>query len=259
MLDSVFHPDGDLLVPTELARGPWDSNAQHGGAPAAILGRAIERCEPQEGMAVARISVDLLRPIPLTPLQPRAQIVRDGRRVPLIDAELLDGDQVVARASAWRIRAGEDLAPSVAAGTTPPGPEHGTKHAPYRDVPGFWTAIEWHLVVGTFNEVGAATGWARLTVPIVAGEDPSPLQRVLAAADFGNGISSVVDYFEHLFVNVELTVHLFRYPVGEWVCLEAETSSDQRGIGVARSTLFDTTGQIGTGAQALLIDRRPDR
>ena len=46
MSDAVFHLDGDLAVPSALARGPWSLDALHGGAPAALLARALERADP---------------------------------------------------------------------------------------------------------------------------------------------------------------------------------------------------------------------
>lgn len=258
MLDAVFHPDGELLVPTELARGPWDPRAQHGGAASGVLGRAIERCDPVDGLAIVRVVVDLLRPVPLAPLRIEAHVERGGRRVQLVDAALLDGDRPVARASAWRMRVGDDVVPGVSNGAPPPGPETGHSQGAHTDLPGFWRAVEWRFVTGSFDVVGPATGWARLTVPLVAGEEPSPLQRVLVAADFGNGISSMLDFMRYMYVNVELSVHLHRLPRGEWICLDAETSVDRTGIGVTRSTLHDLSGPIGNSAQSLLVDRRPD-
>jgi hypothetical protein len=97
----------------------------------------------------------------------------------------------------------------------------------------------------------------RMRHPLVAGEEPSPLQRVLIAADVGNGISAVLDWRRFVFINVDLTVHLERLPAGEWVCVDAATIPNGTGIGTAESILFDRDGRIGRGAQSLLIDRRP--
>ncbi|MGH2724486.1 MAG: hypothetical protein ACRDI0_09530 [Actinomycetota bacterium] len=92
--------------------------------------------------------------------------------------------------------------------------------------------------------------------PVVAEEPISPLDRVLTVADSGNGISWVVDPSTHLFVNTDLTVHLARLPVGEWVCLDARTRVGPSGIGVAESVLWDDRGRFGRAAQSLLVAPR---
>jgi hypothetical protein len=117
-------------------------------------------------------------------------------------------------------------------------------------------AIEIRFVAGTFRESGPATGWFRLRVPIVAGEEPSALQRVAAAGDFGNGISSMLSWDEHLFINPDLTLYLDRVPGGEWICLESQTRIALGGIGIAESVLYDQQGAFGRAIQALLVARR---
>jgi len=255
MLEPLYEIDGDQLVPSEYARGPWDPRAQHGGPVCAALGRAMEG-EADDGFAVVRFAAELMRPIPLKALRIDARTVRGGKRVRLVEATLWDGDEQVVRAAGWLMRVGDEVAPSMAQAPPPPGPDHGVLHDPGTDFPGFWLAVEWRFVAGTFTGIGPSTGWCRLRTPLVAGEEPSPLQRVLVAADFGNGISSSLPWEQFVFVNVDLTVHLHRYPAGEWVCLDATTDTDPAGIGIAASRLYDERGPIGRAAQALLVDRR---
>ncbi len=117
-------------------------------------------------------------------------------------------------------------------------------------------AIEIRFVEGAFMARGPSTGWFRLRVPLVAGEEPSPLQRLAAAGDFGNGISSVVSWDDHLFINPDLTLYIDRAPQGEWICLQAETRVVADGIGMAESVLFDERGRVGRATQALVVARR---
>ena len=109
---------------------------------------------------------------------------------------------------------------------------------------------------GAFHGGGPATAWFRLRIPILDGEEPSALQRLAAAADFGNGISSPLSWGEYLFINPDLTLYLDREPMGEWIGLAASTTIAAGGIGVSESVLYDERGRIGRATQALLIARR---
>lgn len=258
MAEPVFRIDGDLVVPTELARGPWDPNGQHGGPVAASLARAIEGCEPEPDVFVMRMVVDLLRPVPLTPLRTEAVVRRGGKRVQLVDASLFAGDELVARAAAWRRRASTRDMPLIQkAHPMPAQPDEGVLWKPRMEGVGFWRAVEWRFVSGEFEGIGPSGGWCRLVVPLFEGEEPTPLQRTLVAADFGNGISGELDFYSYLFVNVDLGVHLHRLPHGEWIGVDAATSVGSEGLGVARTTLHDMHGPIGAGVQQLYIDHRP--
>jgi hypothetical protein len=111
-------------------------------------------------------------------------------------------------------------------------------------------------VRGAFEVPGPATDWIRLALPVIDGLEPLPIERVAAAADFGNGISRIVDFAELLFINPDLTVYVHREPVGEWVCLDAVSYIEPHGIGMAKSDLFDVGGPIGVAVQSLVIDTR---
>jgi hypothetical protein len=253
MQGAFYQRDGDRFVPSELTRGPWDPRAQHAGPPAALLGRSVERCEPREGMQLGRITLEILAPVPLAPLQANARVVRPGRSVELLEASLSGPDGEVMRASAWRLQTGDVALQSDSA---PPGPEQGVSRDFFdtgQDT-GYHVAMEYRFVEGAFLERGPATVWMRMRVPLVEGEEPSPLERVLVAADSGNGVSATLDYERYLFVNTDLSVHLLRMPDGEWICLDATTHVD--GLGLSDTALWDERGRIGRAAQTLLVRRR---
>ncbi len=140
----------------------------------------------------------------------------------------------------------------------PPGPEAGAAsdmQAPYR--PMFSPdAVEMRFVCGAFGERGPSTAWFRLRRPLVRGEVASPLQRLAAAADFGNGISATLSWDDWVFINPDLTLYVERQPSGEWICLQARTRIAAGGIGVSESVLYDERGRIGRATQALLVARR---
>lgn len=260
MNESFYERSGDQFVATELTRGPWDPNAQHAGPPSALLGREIERGDGGDGFQVGRVVFEILKPVPIGAVRVEAEVVRPGRSVQLVEATLSNDDGALVRARAWLLRTTDlDLPDEVTAvDPAPLGPEEGSTpefFATGQSV-GYHTAMEWKAVAGAFVEPGPATVWMRMRHPLVAGEEPTPLQRALIAADVGNGISAVLDWRTHVFINVDLSVHFERMPEGEWVCVDAVTRPRSSGIGTAESVLSDERGRIGRAAQSLLIAQR---
>jgi Thioesterase-like superfamily len=259
-MDAVYVDHGREVVPTEYACGPWDPALQHGGAPAALLARAVEREIGGRDGQVVRLSVELMRPIPLAALAVSARTVRAGKKLRLVEAVLSVADVDVARAMAVWLRTTHLDLPAPAAETptpVPPGPEAG--HSPPPEVAtssGFFSGFETRVVAGDFRVAGPGLAWFRIRRPIVAGEEPTPLMRMAAVADFANGISSALDLDDWSFVNADLTVWCYRYASGGWIALDSQTALADTGIGCSHSSVFDTAGPIGWSAQSLLLDRR---
>ena len=262
---AFFIPDGPAFAATELTRGPWDPGSQHAGPPAALLARAIERCEPREAAQLARVTIEILRPVPIASLTATASIRRPGRSVELLEGSLTlasDGTELM-RATAWRLRTTElELPPPPAEppDPPPPGPECGesTPFFPTGAAVGYHTAVDYRFVRGAFLEPGPAMVWMRMRQALVAGEEPTPLQRVMVAADSGNGVSAALDWERFVFINTDLTVHLARPPAGEWVGLDAVTMPLPSGVGLTDTALWDERGRIGRAAQTLLVAPRCD-
>ena len=274
-MDAFFVAEGNRFVPTELTRGPWDPRSQHAGPPAALIGRAIARLDGGAERELGRITYEILRPVPIAPLTVSAEVIRPGRAVELVEATLADGEGEVIRARAWRLRRGEVDIPAglsshdgpgtlgsspstLRPGFAPPGPDQA-KPGRFPDTGqevGYHTAMEYRFVRGGFADPGPAVAWMRMRVPLVEGEQPTPLDRVLVAADSGNGVSATLDWSRFLFINVDLTVHLHRQASGEWVCLDAITIPERSGIGIADTALYDERGPIGRADQTLLVDAR---
>ncbi len=256
---ALFEPDGDLLVPTELARGPWSPDALHGGPVAAVVARSAERLAGADGLAFTRLTLELLRPVAVGPVAVTSKVVRPGRRVQLVDTVVRQAGTDVAWGRTLRIRvdtARPDVATAESEDDAPPGPAAGTEVP--SSLPGYVAfhnhAVELRFVDGHFDRPGPAICWFRLRFPVVAGEEASPVQRAVAAADFGNGISAELDFRTGLFINPDLTVALTRPPVGEWVGLEARTRFGSPGIGSAESVLWDERGRIGRASQSLVVE-----
>jgi Thioesterase-like superfamily len=270
--DALFQPDGEMWLPTDFARGPWSPDALHGGPVAALIARAVESCESDDEMHVARLTVELLRPVPVVPLTVTTTISRPGRKVQLVDVRVCSADHDLAWGRALRIRRLAEGSPGTVGladvtvsgprpgqdPNAPPGPDDG--HASPEPVRGYTAfhsdGAELRFVAGEFGRRGAATVWVRLAVPVVPGEVPSSLERVAGASDFGNGVSSLFDFQNYLFINPDLSVFMNRPAVGEWICIEATTALGTAGVGLAQSTLWDVGGPLGRSIQNLLVERR---
>ncbi|MFI5560998.1 thioesterase family protein [Amycolatopsis japonica] len=258
MTEAFYVPSGDgVFLPTPHTAGPWTPDAQHFGPPSALLVRALEEVEAPHASQLARVTVEILGPAPLKELSVRARVERPGRSVEWLTAELSHGERVVARASAWRIATSDTTAVATADAPALPSPDGlPASNWPEGWHGGYLEAVEWRRVRGALDEPGPATVWGRQRVALVDGEKPSPLQRLFVLADSGNGISNFLDPREWWFINSELTVHLRRPPLGDWIGVDAATLVGPNGIGTATTTLHDASGPIASGVQALLVRPR---
>jgi len=293
--ESIFLAEGERFAPTEQARGPWDPRALHGGAPAALIAAAFERLQPGAELRIARLGFEFLRPVPLAPLKLSTRIVRPGRRVQELAGELSADlgsgtEEVVCRASALRVR---EIAPDVPASEPPPvahdtaagEPEAVAPHAsasssepaapaPHAALPppDAGKAVRFSLDGATGasfaatamemrwlddpRALGPKRVWMRLRHPLLPDEQLTPLTRLAATADFGNGVSAALPFEGFLFINADLSIHLQRPPRGEWIGLDARTLLHSGGAGLAESILHDVHGPVGRAFQTLVVERR---
>src|SRR6185312_757902 len=203
MTESIFLAEGDLFVPTEHARGPWDPRALHGGAPAALIASAFERMEPGRELPFARLSFEFLRPVPMAPLKLTTHISRPGRRVQALAAELEADGVTVCRASALRLVATPGELPELALAQVRAaqaeaiaGPEEGrnvhftldeVEHKSFASTAMEMRFLEGAPLSGELPELdapskhvpsGAAKVWMRLRYPLLPDEPLTPLARV---------------------------------------------------------------------------------
>jgi hypothetical protein len=246
--------------------GPWFADAQHMGPPSALLVRALERESGRDDVRLARVTVEVLGKVPVGPLEVRSTVARRGRTIELVTAELAATDptsgttRAVARASGWFhgvVDTAEVVTVPGAAMPALPGPGQGvTRPIPEGWLPGYLTSVDWRWIEGGLDEPGPGRGWGRLLTQVVAGEEPSPVQRLAAVADSTNGFASRIDMRSWLFVNTDLTLHLHREPRGEWTGLDADSVIGPEGTGTAYSVVHDEAGPVGRAAQALTVRPR---
>ncbi len=252
-----FH--GELIQPTEYTRGPWMADAQHGGPPAALLQRLIEG-ETEPDHWIARMSVELLAPVPLAPLTFTTERQQLSRRVQVAVAELLSDGRLVARARARILRQSK---PVVSESPESDGPFTVPGAETQREAPAWFVgqdhltfhqkALDHRWEVGDFDSPGSALCWQRLNRPVISGEDATGQQRVMAVADIASGVSAVLSTASgYGMINSDLDVAFVRPPVGEWIRTDATTRLGPKGTGVCASTLCDELGVVAHGTQTLL-------
>lgn len=239
---------------TELTTGPWSRDAQHGGAPASLMAHVMQTVGTPD-MFPARFTAEFLRPVPVAELVADARVVRTGKRVEVVSASLTAEGVAVAAARAVRIRRHQIDVPQAQVESAPAIPAQRGLDFSLDYVSFVADALDVRFVEGSMTRPGPASAWVRLTVNVVDDQPPTPLQRVLAAADCGNGISAMADWRRMLFINPDLTAYLHREPAGDWVFLSSSTTLQPHGVGLAQSELADEHGPVGRSLQSLVVDR----
>ncbi len=253
--------DPSVYVATRRTEGLWSTGTQHAGPPSALLTRAIERLPSSiEGPSqITRLAVEILGPVPTGEVRVGVSVTRPGRTVEHIEGQLEGAGRVAMRIRAWRMRTAELSLPAKLDGHLPRPPEIPATAATFRDPS--WSevylgSVEWRFVSGHIENPGPAVVWSRMRFPLVAGEEPTPTQRLVVVADSGNGLSSLLSFERWWYINTDLSIHLHRLPRGEWICVDARSTLDPSGVGLAETELFDVDGRVGRGAQSLLVGPR---
>jgi Acyl-CoA thioesterase C-terminal domain/Acyl-CoA thioesterase N-terminal domain len=247
---------------TPLARGPWQPDAAHGGAPAALLVRAAE-VFGGDGMRLASLNCTFNGPVTLGEIGIEAEVTKPGRRQKVVSLKLSTKSRTLIDARAVLIRRGDVRLPAGIEAPTPSmrPPEEGQTvksgtWASGKSLTFFGTANTIRMIEGGIDRTGPrGAGWFRLEYPVVPGETPSGAQRAAAAADFGNGLAHPVAFGEYLFINCDLNLSLYREPAGDWIGVESETEVDRVGTGLTVSRLHDVEGPFGAASQTLFVER----
>lgn len=250
--EPFFRRDGDYLIPTEQASGPWKAGSLHGRAVVGVLAAEIENRHGDPEFMPARVTVDLHSPAMIAPLEVRTTVVRDGRRIRVVDAELVCEGRAVARASCQFLRRSSGPGGRRWHGETwavpPPESFEQVMDSP-ETMNGRW---DFRWISGNFGVAEQSRAWMREVRPMIGGEEPTPFMRLMAGADnvspmtmFGEGAGSG-------FINSDLTIYLVRLPVSEWIGYEALAQEEHDGIAIGHCNIYDTEGRIGWGSACAL-------
>jgi hypothetical protein len=257
-MEAVFRVEGNRVMTSEHAAGPWDPSMQHGGAPSSLMVWAAERIPTAQPMHVARLTVDLMRPVPVAPLTIDTEVLREGRKIQLCMIRLLAESVEVARATVLKIRTQANVFPLKTVGEAPldlPLPEDGAVDEAGNSSK-FIQGLTLRAVRGGFLQPGPGAVWFRANRPMVEGAATSQAMRAALAADCSNGVSSELDFKVWSFINADLTVTFAREPIGEWILLNSKMTLGADGAGLAISRLADAYGYFGEAIQCLVVEPR---
>jgi acyl-coenzyme A thioesterase PaaI-like protein len=257
-MNAIFRVDGNRVVTSPNAAGPWDPGMQHGSAPAALVVWAAEAVATPVPMQIARVTIDLMRPVPVAPLTLETEVLREGRKIQLCAVRLRAGDAIVVGATVLKIKTQALLLPPEVADLAVelPGPDQAREEQPSFSSSPFVTGISMRAARGRFGVPGPGAIWYRADRPLVEGSPVSQAMRAVVAADFCNGTSAVLDFRQWTFLNADLTVSFARQPKGEWILLDAESWIGPDGAGLAMARLADASGYFGRAVQSLVIEKR---
>lgn len=251
----VFDRHGDDFVPTVLATGPWDPRLQGGVTINALIAHLVEVYPCPAEMVIARLVIDIMKPTRMDAIQTRIEVLREGKRLQLLQIEVLQDGVATVRATALRVRV-SDSPGTEAIVYPPPSPElpgfHRTK-SPMHHI------VETRLESGGLEVIGPGVVWSRIDGEILPGTAITPFVQAAMAADFGSGLSSIVNWREWSFANVDITLHLARMPHGPWLRIAAASEGAGNGLAVVHSRLADELGEFGHAHQTLFLDRRSSR
>lgn len=257
-MDAVYRVDGNRIITSPHAAGPWNPHMQHGSAPSALVTWLAEQLPASSPMAVSRVTVDLMRPVPVAPLTYEIDVLREGRKIQLVGIRLLSNGTVVTNATVLKVRAEEQSLPADIkdAPLTVPLPDVPGLAEPKDHSSAFVSGMSIRAVHGGFLKLGPGAIWYRANRAIVEGQPISQAMRAVIASDFSNGSSSVLSFKDWMFMNADLSVSLARQPVGDWILLDSESWIGPDGAGLAASKLADKNGYFGRAVQTLVIERR---
>lgn len=254
-MSAFFTREGEQYLPTRIAMSSWSPTQVGGPAVCGLLARELETLCPGMEFVPARLTVDLFRPVVDEPATLRSTVVREGKRICVADAELVQRAEVRARATVVYLRTGDipegDLWQpdrDLPVPETPDASEAGARPL-FKNGNGAWTRD----FAASQNAERKAI-WQNM-LPVVAGEPVTAFQRAGMAGDAAsfmcNWGSAGIGY-----INADVTLALARLPIGPGIGVLAQDQVAVAGISVGTVTLYDRSGPLGTAVVTAVSNTR---
>lgn len=238
-MDAIFRIEGRRAITSPNAAGPWSPDMQHGSAPTGLVTWAAEAIATPVPMQIVRLTIDLMRPVPLTPLDIETEVLRQGRKIQLCEVRLSAGGVLVVRATVLKIRVAAAQAcrrKSRTRRSTCPDRSNPRWSRGFSSSP-FVSGMSMRAARGGFAKPGSSAIWYRVDRPLVEGAPISQVMRAAVASDFSNATSVALDFRHWTFLNADLTISLARQPIGDWILLDGDCWIGPDGAGLAMARL----------------------
>ncbi len=254
-LEPYYRDLGDgQFASTVHSQGAWNPNEQHMGPVSGILAHNLELFQPREDLRMARVSYDILGMIPGGEFEIVTTMLRPGRTIELIQAELISGGRTAVRATAWRLQRSDTNAVEGIEDEPMSALPVAAQHVTLDEWPGgYIRSIEVRTLAG--HAPGHGRAWIRSLHPLVSPGSFSDVARLIGVVDTSNGIAARVEPGPggYAFPNVDLQLHLYREPQGEWLGIQNSVTFGRDGIGLTSSVLCDVNGPFGRAEQILTL------
>lgn len=248
------HIAGNLFQSTVHAQGAWNPGEQHMAPVGGLLARELERFQPREGMRLTRLSYDILGIIPGGEFTVECTVLRPGRTIELLQAELIANNRVAVRLTAWRMST-QDTSPVAAVedAAMPSFTEAPLWEGKTVWPGGFIDSLQIRALPGRRD--GRGQVWIHAGYDLVHEEPTSAFSTIIGLVDTANGVASRVIPMTggYIFPNVDLSIHVLRSPIGEWLGLDTQVSFAADGVGLTSSVLHDELGPFGRAEQLLTV------
>lgn len=244
---AFYEAQGALFAPTDFNVSPWNANGLNGVALAGLAAHVLGAVPGPPDMHTGRLTIDILGLVPRVALEPQVRVLREGRRVQLIEVDLLAAGRVCVRATALRSRISPTPEANPPLSRPLPDPAKAAGKVP-------WVIMD--RLEGSFFHVGPGAQWVNILIDVVAGHALTPLERVAMVSDFGSSTAPLVSPRDWTFANLDLAIHLTRLPQGDWLLLDAASESSGNGTGLVHARLGDAAGMFGHAHQTVFLDSR---
>lgn len=257
--DSYFHTLApNRFTPTRHVGGGWNPDEQHIAPAFGLLTHLVDadrRIRGRGDLVIGRVSFDILGALAMEAFEVRVKVIRPGRTIELVEASLAQGGRDSVLARFWLMQAGDTARMAGSAFTPMPPLESLASWEMEETWPGgFVRSVE---VRQASPVAGETRSWVRPRVALLEDADVGPVARLMGLVDVANGLCPRVSPAEVAFPNLDLTAHLFREPVGEWIGFDTKVSFGDHGIGATHSVIHDGKGPLALVSQALTV--RPNR
>lgn len=252
--------DTHVYIGQDPTRGPWHVDHCHAGPPAGAIARSVEivaGANEEGGKLLTRLTLDLIRPIPMAGFRVDVEMRREGRKVATVAATLSDlngkpcvtGSALLVAPSETPDLPSAPISPLKVADATPgPFPIQNTAHGEAA----FGQFMDVRYPRGETPDPGPTKMWMKV-MPLVEGETPSSFQRICPLADCGNATARNADLSEVGFVNPDLTIVAHRQTGADWLLSDGVSHWHGNGIGLAEARISDEAGPVATALQSVIL------